>query len=140
LQAGIPLKEAIFGDDLNPLRRVSNAPPSLSPSLLNSLEAMYEVRIFFSISHHAKPLNCGWSNQNSKPSIAVLKYRQLTIQKVEQVIRQKFGARFTVECFGSTRYGVDSGTSDLDMVIKLTFMAKPLLIVLPGYLSGHLLS
>ncbi|KAG8892907.1 hypothetical protein FRC01_013889, partial [Tulasnella sp. 417] len=43
--------------------------------------------------------------------------RQRTIHRVDQVIRSTFGEKYLVQCFGSTQYGVDSATSDLDMII-----------------------
>lgn len=36
---------------------------------------------------------------------------------VNDAVRKRYGHNFHVECFGSTRYGVDSATSDLDLVI-----------------------
>jgi hypothetical protein len=43
--------------------------------------------------------------------------RQRTIAKVEISIRSNFGQEFSVEAFGSTRYGVDGRNSDLDLVV-----------------------
>ncbi|EJD07901.1 uncharacterized protein FOMMEDRAFT_138017 [Fomitiporia mediterranea MF3/22] len=47
----------------------------------------------------------------------VLANRERTIKRVERAIRKRYGNQYTVECFGSTQYGVDSPTSDLDLVI-----------------------
>lgn len=35
-------------------------------------------------------------------------------------MQQRFGRDFTVELFGSARYGVDDGKSDLDLVILVS--------------------
>ncbi|KAL5521077.1 hypothetical protein ACEPAG_8999 [Sanghuangporus baumii] len=48
---------------------------------------------------------------------SVLSARDRTIKKVERVIRERYGKQYLVECFGSTQYGVDSPTSDLDLVV-----------------------
>jgi len=45
------------------------------------------------------------------------KLRFTVKNKVENVIRNKYGSRFTVEFFGSIRYGVCHPKSDLDMVV-----------------------
>lgn len=39
---------------------------------------------------------------------------------VDHVIRSTFGEKYLVQCFGSTQYGVDSATSDLDMIILVS--------------------
>ena len=39
------------------------------------------------------------------------------MRKVQDMVRQKYGMNYRVELFGSTSYGVDSPTSDLDLVI-----------------------
>ncbi|KAF8513086.1 hypothetical protein JB92DRAFT_2925360 [Gautieria morchelliformis] len=51
------------------------------------------------------------------PQPDVLAARMQTISRVQKVIKDKFGAAYFVESFGSTRYGVSSATSDLDLVI-----------------------
>jgi DNA polymerase sigma len=43
--------------------------------------------------------------------------RQRTVTKVADCIRSKFGSQYRVEVFGSTQYGVDGRTSDLDLVV-----------------------
>ncbi|KLO18255.1 hypothetical protein SCHPADRAFT_126698 [Schizopora paradoxa] len=43
--------------------------------------------------------------------------RNWTIFLVNEAVRKRYGHNYHVECFGSTRYGVDSATSDLDLVI-----------------------
>lgn len=43
--------------------------------------------------------------------------RSATIRKVQDMVRQVYGKEYRVELFGSTSYGVDNPTSDLDLVI-----------------------
>ncbi|KAH8103324.1 hypothetical protein BXZ70DRAFT_925042 [Cristinia sonorae] len=40
-----------------------------------------------------------------------------TIRRIENVLRDKFGPEYSLEQFGSTSYGVDTDTSDLDLVV-----------------------
>ncbi|OCB91531.1 AGC/Akt protein kinase [Sanghuangporus baumii] len=63
--------------------------------------------------------------------------RDRTIKRVERIIRERFGKQYLVECFGSTQYGVDSPTSDLDLVVldqdrKTGFAPEVKLGTLPG--------
>ncbi|KAF8576340.1 hypothetical protein K439DRAFT_1640587 [Ramaria rubella] len=51
------------------------------------------------------------------PPPPVLAARQKTILRVQNAIRNRFGPEYSIELFGSTRYGVSSATSDLDLVI-----------------------
>ena len=53
---------------------------------------------------------------------SVLATRRRTIQKVQRIIREKYGKQYLVECFGSTQYGVDAATSDLDLVVLVSFI------------------
>ncbi|KAF8331316.1 uncharacterized protein EI90DRAFT_3057506 [Cantharellus anzutake] len=53
----------------------------------------------------------------SRPSKEVTASRMRTIQIIEKIIQQTFGASYTVQPFGSTVYGVDSPSTDLDLVI-----------------------
>jgi len=48
---------------------------------------------------------------------SVYERRNWTIARVNEVVKKHYGRNYHVECFGSTRYGVDSATSDLDLVI-----------------------
>jgi hypothetical protein len=43
--------------------------------------------------------------------------RAETIRRIQRVIQQRYGRQYRVELFGSTRYGVSSPKSDLDLVI-----------------------
>jgi DNA polymerase sigma len=43
--------------------------------------------------------------------------RQQTVAKVASCIQDHFCGGYRVEVFGSTQYGVDGQTSDLDMVV-----------------------
>ncbi|KAG8942575.1 hypothetical protein FRC03_003032, partial [Tulasnella sp. 419] len=52
-----------------------------------------------------------------RPPQSVLDARSAVIQRVIQAIQSRFSRDYTVECFGSTGYGVDTSTSDLDLVI-----------------------
>jgi hypothetical protein len=51
------------------------------------------------------------------PDQHVREKRRQTIAKVESSIRNHFGQEFRIETFGSTQYGVDGPTSDLDLVV-----------------------
>ena len=43
--------------------------------------------------------------------------RQRTLAKIASTIQINFGSRYRIEIFGSTQYGVDGQTSDLDLVV-----------------------
>lgn len=45
--------------------------------------------------------------------------RSTTIRKVQDTVYRNFGDDYRVELFGSTSYGVDTPTSDLDLVIMV---------------------
>lgn len=57
------------------------------------------------------------STQTISPGQHVREKRRRTIAKVESSIRSHFGQGYRVEAFGSTQYGVDGPTSDLDLVV-----------------------
>lgn len=57
-----------------------------------------------------------WRDTYVLPDSVILQ-RVETTKRVQQAIQRKFGSKYTVELFGSTRYGVSYPTSDLDMVI-----------------------
>ena len=50
-----------------------------------------------------------------KPHVRVERFA--TVRRVQDFIRGTYGTNYRVELFGSTSYGVDSPTSDLDLVI-----------------------
>ncbi|KAG9003020.1 hypothetical protein FRB93_011307 [Tulasnella sp. JGI-2019a] len=76
--------------------RSPNDPPVFNPALAQSMRSIYEANM---------------------PSIKIKLARERTIKKVKGVIQNKYGSQYRIECFGSTRYGVDSDSSDLDMLI-----------------------
>ncbi|KAJ7182663.1 hypothetical protein C8R43DRAFT_1228986 [Mycena crocata] len=47
----------------------------------------------------------------------VLESRKKTLASVQEAIQARYGAQYTVQLFGSARYGISSPSSDLDMVI-----------------------
>ncbi|KAI0288303.1 hypothetical protein BC826DRAFT_697603 [Russula brevipes] len=51
------------------------------------------------------------------PGQQIREGRQRTVEKVTASIRSHFGPGYRVEVFGSTQYGVDGHTSDLDLVV-----------------------
>ena len=59
--------------------------------------------------------------------------RSATVQKVQAIIRQHYGANYRVELFGSTSYGVDTPASDLDLVILVSARFHPHLHALPNF-------
>lgn len=63
--------------------------------------------------------------------------RTATVRKVQEMIRQNYGANYRVELFGSTSYGVDSPASDLDLVIMVRARFHPPLVFVTELRSGH---
>jgi len=63
--------------------------------------------------------------------------RSTTVRKVQEMIRQNYGASYRVELFGSTSYGVDSPASDLDLVIMVRARFHPPLAFVTELRSGH---
>jgi DNA polymerase sigma len=57
------------------------------------------------------------STQTTSASQLVHDNRQRTIARVESSIQRHFGQKYCVEAFGSTQYGVNGPTSDLDLVV-----------------------
>ncbi len=55
--------------------------------------------------------------QETSPNQQVRDMRRRTIASVEISIRSYFGQEFRIGVFGSTQYGVDGPTSDLDLVV-----------------------
>jgi predicted nucleotidyltransferase len=51
--------------------------------------------------------------------------RQRTITKVASAIQEHFGHEYRVQVFGSTQYGVDGQTSDVDMVVVVSIALIP---------------
>ena len=47
------------------------------------------------------------------------------MRKVQDIIRRDYGTDYRVELFGSTSYGVDTPTSDLDLVILVRTCFHP---------------
>ena len=47
----------------------------------------------------------------------IIRERRQTLAKVIAAIKRGFGDQYNVECYGSTIYGLDTPTSDLDLVI-----------------------
>jgi DNA polymerase sigma len=43
--------------------------------------------------------------------------RRRTVTNITNCIQNSFGSQYRVEVFGSTQYGVDGPTSDLDLVV-----------------------
>jgi DNA polymerase sigma len=62
-------------------------------------------------------------DQATEPPEYVLKARASTIRHVQYVIRAKYGAKYRVEAFGSTEYGVSTASSDLDLVIIVSHLS-----------------
>lgn len=51
------------------------------------------------------------------PGQMIREKRQLTLAKIASAIRSNFGSEYRIQVFGSTQYGVDGKTSDLDLVV-----------------------
>ena len=60
--------------------------------------------------------NCVVS-QTTVPGQMTREMRLQTITRVALSIQNSFGSQYRVEVFGSTQYGVDGQTSDLDLVV-----------------------
>ncbi|KAG7440441.1 uncharacterized protein BT62DRAFT_583201 [Guyanagaster necrorhizus] len=61
-----------------------------------------------------------YSTQPTPPggvTSTILRHRKDTVRRVQDIIRQEFGSMYSVEQFGSTRYGISSANSDLDLVL-----------------------
>ncbi len=48
--------------------------------------------------------------------------RQRTLAKIASTIQSNFGSEYRIEVFGSTQYGVDGQTSDLDLVVVVSLL------------------
>jgi DNA polymerase sigma len=55
--------------------------------------------------------------QTTVPGHMIREMRQRTLAKVTSAIQSNFGSGYRIEVFGSTQYGVDGQTSDLDLVV-----------------------
>lgn len=51
------------------------------------------------------------------PGQMIREMRQRTLAKIASALQSNFGSEYRVEVFGSTQYGVDGHTSDLDLVV-----------------------
>lgn len=63
----------------------------------------------------------------------VILARSATVRKVQEVVRQNYGTSYRVELFGSTSYGADSSTSDLDLVIVVSPLFHSRSFPLPNF-------
>jgi predicted nucleotidyltransferase len=73
------------------------------------------------------PMIYSQANPN-RPQVRLARYA--TMRKVQDIIRRDYGTDYRVELFGSTSYGVDTPTSDLDLVILVRTCFHPLLALL----------
>ncbi|KAH9173843.1 hypothetical protein EDB89DRAFT_2228510 [Lactarius sanguifluus] len=51
------------------------------------------------------------------PGQMIREKRQRTLAKIASTIQSNFGSEYRIQVFGSTQYGVDGNTSDLDLVV-----------------------
>lgn len=65
------------------------------------------------------------SAQTTVPGQVIRGMRQRTAAKVASSIQSHFGSEYRVEVFGSTQYGVDGQTSDLDLVVIVGILLIP---------------
>ncbi|KDQ16693.1 hypothetical protein BOTBODRAFT_238243 [Botryobasidium botryosum FD-172 SS1] len=91
LESGMPLS-SILGADLPSRHFTEPLHPSLAVDIRNLFDSM-------------------------QPPTDVLNARNRTLARLKRIIQSNFGNGYDVACFGSTVYGVDSPTSDLDVVI-----------------------
>ena len=66
---------------------------------------------------YPSPIARNESLQVSRPPSHILAARNTVIALVQNAIIRSFGASYKVELFGSTVYGVDSPSTDLDLVV-----------------------
>jgi len=120
LRTARPL-HTIFGPYYRPeiLAKQRHRSPSRSPiqpGLARSLTGIRMERLrYFSDSRVREELMKMY--HTTVPRQRVREMRQRTVAKVASAIQDHFGREYRVEVFGSTRYGVDGQTSDLDMVV-----------------------
>ncbi|KAI0247404.1 hypothetical protein BJV78DRAFT_1246095 [Lactifluus subvellereus] len=97
-------------------RRRSRSPSPVRPLASRSLIGIrMERRLYFSDPHVREELMRLY--QTTVPGRMIRDLRQRTVTKVGLSIRNNFGSQYRVDVFGSTQYGVDGQTSDLDLVV-----------------------
>jgi DNA polymerase sigma len=69
--------------------------------------------------------NCFGNAQTTVPRQRIREMRRQTVAKVESSIQDHFGHEYRIEVFGSTQYGVDGQTSDLDMIVIVCILLMP---------------
>lgn len=88
------------------------------PGLRAELVKLYNVRFVFPAKQlEKKKPNCVVFAQTTVPGQQIREMRQQTVAKVASAIQEHFGHGYRVDVFGSTQYGVDGQTSDIDMVV-----------------------
>lgn len=94
--------------------------------LRTELVKLYNVRSAFpAASYKTSTPNCVDFAQTTLPGQQIREIRQRTITKVASAIQGHFGHEYRVEVFGSTQYGVDGQTSDVDMVVVVGILLMP---------------
>lgn len=144
LRTARPL-HTIFGPYYRPeiLAEQCHRSPSPSPAQLNVTRLPIGIRMerrrYFSNLplreelmklYRVRPVLSGWNQKHCTPILTaagnaqttvprqrVREMRQQTVAKVASCIQDHFCREYRVEVFGSTQYGVDGQTSDLDMVV-----------------------
>lgn len=89
----------------------------LDTRVREELMALYNVHSCLPASGQGCMSDHLGSTQMTSPDQRVREKRRRTLAKVESAIQGHFGQAYRVEAFGSTQYGVDGPTSDLDLVV-----------------------
>ena len=89
----------------------------LDPRVRGELMTLYNVHSCLPAPSQVCMSDHVGSTQMTFPDQRVREKRRRTMAKVESSIQNHFGQGYRVEAFGSTQYGVDGPTSDLDLVV-----------------------
>jgi hypothetical protein len=89
----------------------------LDPRVREELMALYNVHSCLPASSQGCMSDHFGSTQMTSSDQRLREKRRRTLAKVESSIQGHFGQGYRVEAFGSTQYGVDGPTSDLDLVV-----------------------
>jgi hypothetical protein len=121
----------VFGDGVSRLPDSSTSAPKASVKRLDEnvtadIEEHHNVCLLFLLQSPPSLIKSNiFAPQSLKTPEEILAARTHTILRVQTLIQKHFNGSYKVENFGSTRYGVDKGRSDLDLVILVSvFLSK----------------
>ncbi|KAI9457638.1 hypothetical protein BJY52DRAFT_1272005 [Lactarius psammicola] len=120
LRSGRPL-HTVFGPHYKPeilaeQQRRSRSPSPLHPRAASLVTGFHmERRQYLSDPRMRDELMRLY--HTTVPGQMVREKRRRTLAKIASTIQSNFGSEYRIEVFGSTQYGVDGQTSDLDLVV-----------------------